>query len=91
MGLWARMSPGAEDRIAVHRLAASVGEHLRGELTAQQVQNAFTLSVAEKNELNSILTRISNGDISPQHVKDVVMLVELGDYPEAKAKSSLGY
>jgi hypothetical protein len=91
MGLWARMSPGAEDRIGVNRLASSVGEHLRGELTAQQVRNVFTLSPQEQNELNSILTRILNGDISPQHVKDVFMLVELGDYLEVKAKSSLGY
>ena len=91
MGLWARMAPGAENRIAVHRLAASCGELLRGELTAQQVEAAFELDETESLELNSILTRVSNGDISPQHVKDVFMLVELGDYPEAKAKSSLGY
>ena len=91
MGLWARMEPNAVDRIGVNRLASSVGEYMRGKLTGQQVQDAFNFSVAEKNELNSILSRITGGDISPQHVKDVFMLVELGDYKEAKAKSSLGY
>jgi hypothetical protein len=85
------MAPGAVDRIGVHRLSASVGEYLRGELTAQQVRDAFTLDAQEQNDLNSILSRIGAGTISPQHVKDVFMLVELGDYPEAKAKSSLGY
>jgi len=91
MSLWDRMNPLAVDRIGVNRLCSSVGEYARGELTAQQVQDVFNLSVAEKNELNTILTRIFNGDISPQQVRDVFMLVELGDYPEVKQKSSLGY
>ena len=90
-GLWDRMSPGAEDRIGVNRLAASCGEYFRGELTAQQVRDAFNLLPDEQNELNNILTRVSNGDISAQQVRDVFILVETGDYTEAKAKSSLGY
>lgn len=91
MSLFDRINPEATNRIAVHRLGAAVGEYMRGKLDAQQVIDSFNLAPDEVSQLQSILTRISAGDISYQHVEDVFILVEMGDYTENKAKQSLGY
>jgi hypothetical protein len=97
-GLYDRIVPTAGDnRIAVHRLYASLTEYLRGELTIAQIRTAFGFEnpsdenddlVAMQGQLDSAVDAAAKGEYI-QAVHSVWTLVELGDYTEAKARSSL--
>lgn len=103
MSLFARIAPGAgETRISVHRFGAALRQWAAGELTRAQIVSAFTLSVAEQAELDALRATydaLGTGNAAAAFAKaawldrmeDVFVLVESGDYPEAKAKSALGF
>ena len=106
MSLFARMAPGAADqpggKIGVHRFGAALRELAGGGLTRQQVIDAFALSVAEVAELDALIATyqaLPSNNVAAglakaawlDRMEDVFLLVETGDYPEAKAKSRLGF
>lgn len=98
MSLYERIvSGGAGPKISVHRLYAAMVEHLRGELTAAQVKTAFNFSPQEGAELQTIIDALNAKPtlvdklVYAEAIHAVFLLVEDGDYTEAKAKSSSGF
>ena len=98
MSLFQRIiSGGTGPKISVHRLYAAMVEHLRGELTAAQIKATFNFSPQEGAELQTIVDALNAKPtladklVYAEAVHAVFLLVEDGDYTEAKAKSSLGF
>jgi anti-sigma factor ChrR (cupin superfamily) len=102
MSLFSRMAPLGTPKIAVHRFGAALRQFAAGQLTRQQVIDAFVLSTAEIAELDSLVaTYQAMGMVTVadafakaawlDRMEDVFILVETGDYTEAKAKAALGY
>lgn len=103
MSLFARIAPGAgTDKISVHRFGAALRQWAGSQLTRQQVIDAFVLTAAEQTELDALRASydaLGTGTGAAAFAKaarlnfmeDVFILVETGDYTEAKAKSALGF
>lgn len=97
MSLWARIAPNAADKIPVHQLFAVMVEFQRGQLTQAQVETAFALTPQELADLRAIITQLNRaGNLANklaylEAIHSVFILVETGDYTEAKTKSSLGF
>jgi hypothetical protein len=104
MSLFNRIAPGAtsDTKIAVHRFGAALRQWAGGQLTRQQVVDAFALTTAEQTELDALKASydaLGTGSATAAFTKaarlnfmeDVFLLVETGDYTEAKAKSALGF
>lgn len=104
MSLFNRIAPGAtsDTKISVHRFGAALRQWAAGQLTRQQVVDAFALTTAEQTELDALRVSydaLGTGNAAAAFAKaarlnfmeDVFILVELGDYTEAKAKSALGF
>lgn len=102
MGLFQRITATDTTKISVHRFGAALRQWSVGELTRQQVIDAFSLTGSEVTELDALAatyTAMGTGNAAAAFAKaawldrmeDVFLLCETGDYPEAKAKSALGF
>lgn len=104
MSLFLRMAPSApsDQKISVHRFGAALREWAGGGLTGPQVIDAFALDAGEQTELSALqatYTALPTNNIAAgltkaaflNRMEDVFLLVETGDYTEAKAKNRLGF
>jgi hypothetical protein len=102
MALYARLTASGSTKIAVHRFGAALRQWAIGQLTRQQIIDAFQLTGSDITELDALqaaytalptnntaatLTKANRLDA----MEDVFLLCETGDYTEAKAKSALGF
>jgi hypothetical protein len=102
MGLYARMAPQAPNKIGVHRFGAALREWAGGGLTRQQIIDAFALTGSEVTDLDALqasytalpannVTAVLAKAAALDRMEDVFILVEEGDYTEAKARARLGF
>jgi hypothetical protein len=102
MALFARITAGDATKISVHRFGASLRQMAAGQLTRQQVIDAFALTGSDVTELDALMatyTAMPTNNTANAFAKaswlarmeDVFILVEMGDYTEAKAKTALGF
>jgi hypothetical protein len=102
VSLHARMRSGDETKISVHRFGASLRQMAAGQLTRQQVIDAFALTGSDVTEFDALMatyTAMPTNNTANTFAKaawlarmeDVFILVEMGDYTEAKAKTALGF
>lgn len=92
-----------QDRtLNVHRWGAALRQFAAGQLTRQQVIDGFQLAADEVIELDALTATyqaLGTGTAAAAFAKaawldrmeDVFILIETGDYTEAKAKSALGF
>jgi hypothetical protein len=96
------MTTQGSTKIAVHRFGAALRQFAAGQLTRQQVIDAFVLAADEIVELDALTatyTALGTSNAAAAFAKaawldrmeDVFILVETGDYTEAKAKTALGF
>jgi hypothetical protein len=102
MGIYARITATDATKITVHRFGAALRQFAAGELTRAQIIAAFSLAGSDVTELDALTatyTGMGTGNAAAAFAKaawldrmeDVFILVETGDYLEAKAKSALGF
>lgn len=102
MGLYARLTAQGPTKISVHRFGAALRQWAAGQLTRQQVIDAFQLvgsDITELDALQASYTAMPTNNTAATLAKsnrldsmeDVFLLCETGDYTEAKAKSALGF
>jgi hypothetical protein len=102
MSLYARITATNGTKITVHRFGAALRQMAAGQLTRQQVIDAFLLTGTDVTEFdaliatyNALLTNNTANIIIkaqwPDRMEDVFLLCETGDYTEAKAKTALGF
>jgi hypothetical protein len=102
MALFARITAGNETKISVHRFGAALRQMAAGQLTRQQVIDAFALTGSDVTEFDALMatyTAMPTNNTANTFAKaawlarmeDVFILVEMGDYTEAKAKTALGF
>jgi hypothetical protein len=102
MALFARLTAQDSTKISVHRFGAALRQWAAGQLTRQQVIDAFTLTGTDITELDALrasydalgtgnATAAFNKGARLNFMEDVFLLCETGDYTEAKAKSALGF
>ena len=102
MALFTRLTAEGPTKISVHRFGAALRELATGGLTRQQVIDAFALSgsdITELDALSATYTALPSNNTANtlakaawlDRMEDVFLLVETGDYTEAKAKTRLGF
>jgi hypothetical protein len=102
VSLYARIRAGDATKISVHRFGASLRQMVAGQLTRQQIIDAFALTGSDVTELDALIatfTGMATNNTANTFAKaawlsrmeDVFILVEMGDYTEAKAKTALGF
>jgi hypothetical protein len=102
MALYARITAHDATKILVHRFGAAVRQWVAGQLTRQQIIDMFALTASDITELDAMqasYTAMPTNNTTQTLAKanrldsleDVFLLCESGDYPEAKAKSALGF
>ena len=102
MSLFARIVAVDDTKIQVHRFGAVLRQMAAGQLTRQQVIDAVLLTGSDVTEFDALVatyTAMGTGNAAAAFAKaawldrleDVFLLCETGDYPEAKAKSALGF
>lgn len=102
MSLYGRITASDTTKIGVHRFGAALRQWAAGQLTQQQVIDAFTLDAGEQTELAALVASynaLGTGNANAAFIKarylnameDVFLLCETGDYTEAKAKLALGF
>jgi hypothetical protein len=71
---WIERVWGSElPRIPVHQLRASIAEAVRGNITANDVQNDFSLTDQDRIEIVGL---INSGTHTPQAIEDVLVRAE---------------
>jgi hypothetical protein len=102
MGLYARITAEGPTKINVHRFGAALRQMAAAQLTRQQIIDAFALTGDDVTQFDALIatyTAMGSGNAAQAFAKaawldrmeDVFILVETGDYLEAKAKSALGF
>jgi hypothetical protein len=102
MALFARITAQDATKIHVHRFGAALRQMAAGQLTRQQVIDALSLigdDVTQFDALIATYTGLPTNNTAniiiksqwPDRMEDVFLLVETGDYTEAKAKTALGF
>lgn len=102
MALYARITAQDATKISVHRFGAALRQMAASQLTRQQIIDAFVLvgdDVTQFDALIATYTAMGTGNATAAFAKaawldrmeDVFLLVESGDYNEAKAKTALGF
>lgn len=102
MGLFNRITASDGSKIGVHRFGAALRQFAAGQLTRQQIIDAFALAGADVTELDALTATyvaMGTGNAASAFAKaawldrmeDVFLLCETGDYTEAKAKTALGF
>lgn len=102
MGLYQRITAPDDTKISVHRFGAALRQWAAGQLTRQQVIDAFGLTGTDVTDLDALVASyqaIATNNTSNTFQKalrldtmeDVFLLCESGDYTEAKAKAALGF
>lgn len=102
MGLYARITADGETKIGVHRFGAALRQMAAGQLTRQQILDAFQLTGSDVTEFDALIAAYqalpSNNTANTltkamrlESMEDVFLLCETGDYNEAKAKTALGF
>lgn len=103
MGLYARITSNQTDsKISVHRFGAALRLMASGNITRQNVIDAFLLTGDEVTEFDAIIASYNamptNNTANtilkaqrPDKFEDVFLLCDTGDLTEAQAKSFLGF
>lgn len=97
MSLFDRITIPGPTKIAVHELSAALTEWATGGVTRQQVIDEFTLTGDDVTNLDAIqatYSALTDAFLKAEYLVrmlNVFILVEAGVYPEAKAKSRLGF
>lgn len=102
MGLYQRITATDATKIGVHRFGAALRQMAGGQLTRQQVIDAFQLAGDDVTQLDALIATYqgmpTNNTANAfakaawlDRMEDVFLLCETGDYPEAKAKTALGF
>jgi len=102
MGLYQRIRATDESKITVHRFGAALRQMAGGQLTRQQIIDAFQLAGDDITQLDAMIATYqampTNNTANTfakaawlDRMEDVFLLVETGDYTETKAKSALGF
>jgi hypothetical protein len=97
MGLYTRIRAQDATKITVHRFGAALREWASGGLTRADIIAAFGLTGSDV--LQATYTALPSNNTANtlakaawlDRMEDVFLLVETGDYPEAKAKARLGF
>ncbi len=74
MGLYERIMGLENPRIPAHQLQAMLAERRRGNVTNNQVGNAFGLSPAEAAEVGTLVQRVIDGAVEVKELDDVLLL-----------------
>ena len=101
MGLYQRLTD-PNSRLTVHRFGAALREWAGGGLTRAEVIAMFSLVNDEVTELDALAAtyqalpqnNTANTLVKAAYLdrmEDVFLLVETGDYDEAKARARLGF
>ena len=102
MGLYQRITAQDSTKLSVHRLGAALRQFAAGELTRAQVIAAFAFQGDDVTQFDALIATYQAMNTSNaaaafakaawlDRMEDVFLLCETGDYPEAKAKSALGF
>lgn len=102
MGLYQRITATDSTKISVHRFGAALRQFAAGQLTRQQIIDAFQLAGDDVTNLDALIASyqaINTSNTANTFTKanrlnameDVFLLCESGDYTEAKAKTALGF
>jgi hypothetical protein len=102
VGLYQRIRATDETKIQVHRLGAALRQMAAGQLTRQQVIDALDMDATDIANLDALVATynaMGTNNLAAVFAKaawldrmeDVFLLVETGDYTEAKAKTALGF
>jgi hypothetical protein len=102
MGLYQRITAGDATKISVHRLGSALRQMVAGQLTRQQIIDAFQLAGSDITDLDALISSynalptnttaaILTKSERLHRMEDVFLLCETGDYTEAKAKTALGF
>jgi hypothetical protein len=98
MSLYSRIRAGeGAAKIPVHPFSAALGEWAEGQITRQNVIDAFALSAGEQTEIDALAATYASKPSAAAKVgylwqlERAFILVEAGLYDEAKAKSVLGF
>lgn len=102
MSLFARITATDSTKIQVHRFGACLRQMAAGQLTRQQIIDAFSLTGSDVTDLDALIATYqalpTNNTPNivikaqwPDRMEDVFLLCETGDYLEAKAKTALGF
>jgi hypothetical protein len=102
MSLFARVTANDNTKISVHRFGSALRQMAAGQLTRQQIIDAFLLVNSDVTEFDALVatyTAMGTGNATAAfnkaawlyRMEDVFLLCETGDYTEAKAKTALGF
>src|SRR5689334_9823048 len=81
MGFYDRLigtGPAGEPHLPVHQFHAACAEIVRGNLTAAQMADVFGLSASEKAEAQTLVLRVTGGQLNSDEVHQVCLLAEYG-------------
>lgn len=93
MSLYTRFIGIDVPRISVHTFYALAHEVQRTQITGLQAANLLGLSVAERDEAQTLFQRVTSGSLTPEEVHQVLMIASsgIGLYnTEATLKARLG-
>jgi hypothetical protein len=102
MGLFQRITAQDDTKIHVHRFGAALRQMAAGQLTRQQIIDAFQLANDDITQFDALVASYqampSNNTSNTlakalrlDTMEDVFLLCETGDYTESKAKNALGF
>ena len=90
MGIYERMAGAEAPRLQVHTFTSACGEIARGGINGTNAANRMNLTTAERQEATTLFNRVTGGQVTPQMTIDVLLLLEVGFYTVAEAKTRLG-
>lgn len=76
MGIYDRLLQLQEPRIPVHLFVAVAAEWAKGNMTNTQARTALALSVAEGNEAQTLVGRVTGGFVTRTELHDVLLISE---------------
>lgn len=102
MGLYQRITANDATKISVHRFGSALRQMAAGQLTRQQIIDAFQLTGDDVTNFDALIATYqamptnNTGNtflkaLRLDTMEDVFLLCETGDYSELKAKSALGF
>lgn len=95
MGLYERLIGIEEPVIRVHPFCALMTERKRGQVTNQQIIDAFALTAGEQTELVALWNRVSANQLTGPEVHDVLLIAQQARFAGlydtvARVKTRLG-
>lgn len=92
MALYERLMGLAEPKLHVHQFYALAAETVRGHFTGAQAGALLGLDVDEQAEAQTLIQRVTGGQLTAEEVHQVLILAEegLGYATVAEVKTRLG-